>query len=174
MCRVYFVLLCSVLGLFSPLGCGRGSVPDRPKTIPVKVTVTYGGKPVQGATVTFVRAGSSQTQAPEAAGGSSGALTNAQGAVGQTDANGQADMWTFEPGDGVVPGSYRVAVRKMEVLALPNPETVSPEEYTRLAQQMSAPPKSLLPARYSNIETSGLTAEVAEGSDNSFNFDLRD
>lgn len=140
-------------------GCSSGGDPNRPQTVPAKVTVVYEGGPVEKATVTFV---SDQTR----------------GAVGHTDHNGEVELWTFDPGDGVIPGTYDVTIRKLEVLALPDPETVSPEEYTRISRQMNSAlagsPKHLLPKRYSSVETSGLTVEVKDGGGNTFRFELED
>lgn len=138
------------------IGCGRDNA-NLPKTIPTKVTVLYQGEPVEKATVTFSSA-------------------DQRGAVGNTDRNGEVQLWTYEPGDGVLPGTYDVSIRKLEVLALPDPETVSPEEYTRISRQMNSAltgsPRHLLPNRYSSTETSGLTAEVKDGADNTFTFEL--
>ncbi|PQO27564.1 hypothetical protein C5Y96_18730 [Blastopirellula marina] len=119
----------------------------------------YEGKPVEGATVTF---GSAEIR----------------GAVGNTDKQGEVTLWTYEPGDGVIPGKYTVAIRKLEVLALPDPEQVSPEEYSKAMREMnralSGTPKHLVPKKYSKHETSELTAEVVDGGENIFTFELED
>ena len=60
------------------------------------VTVTSGGKPVEGATVTFI---------PRASDGSP--------ASGQTDAAGRAVLSTSNLGDGVIPGTYGVNISKV-------------------------------------------------------------
>jgi len=141
------------------LGCTASDDSGLPKRVPAKAIVTYEGKPVEGATVTFGDAA-------------------IRGAVGNTDESGEVTLWTYEPGDGVIPGKYTVAIRKLEVLALPDPETVSPEEYSRMAHEMnralSGAPRHLVPKRYSKAETSELTAEVVDGSENVFTFNLED
>ena len=66
-------------------------------------------------------------------------------AVGQTDSNGRFTLQTFEPNDGAVPGDYKIAVTKFEVVELPNggmKETF------------------FLPGKYRDPNTSGLTAVV--------------
>ena len=39
-------------------------------------------------------------------------------AVGQTDSNGRFELQTFESQDGAVPGQYKIAVTKFEVIDL--------------------------------------------------------
>ncbi|MEX0793086.1 MAG: hypothetical protein WD045_08120 [Pirellulaceae bacterium] len=139
------------------LGCGAAVDDDRPHMVPVTAVVTYEGKPIQGASVTF-------------------ASSDSRGAVGRTDKNGAAVMWTFEAGDGVIPGDYEVSIRKLEVLALPDPETVSPEEYNRISREMNAAlagdPKHLIPKRYSTARESGLVANIKDQGKQEFTFDL--
>ncbi|TVS12186.1 MAG: carboxypeptidase regulatory-like domain-containing protein [Planctomycetaceae bacterium] len=138
-------------------GCGSRTDPDRPRTVPASVTVLYLGQPVQGATVTFHPDDSQQ-----------------RGSTARTDASGRADMWTFDPGDGVMPGSYSVTVSKMTAVVMPDPDSMSPEEYERLAQKMEAQaPAHEVPERYSRVATSGLVAEVTDGEDNQFTFELQ-
>lgn len=150
-------LLC-VGGVIVLVGCGGPVDPNRPKTIPVSVAVTYKGAPVAGATVTFQPAASQQ-----------------RGAVAVTDDRGQAEMWTFEPGSGVLPGSYNVSVSKVAVTSMPDPEKTSPQEYARLERELaSQPPKHEVPAKYSETATSGLTVDVSESGDNRVTLDLTD
>lgn len=140
-------------------GCTAADDSGLPKRVPAKAVVIYQGKPVEGAAVTF--------------GGA-----DIRGAVGNTDADGEVTLWTYEPGDGVIPGTYTVAIRKLEVLALPDPESVSPEEYSRMTHELnralSGAPKHLVPKKYAKAETSGLTAEVVDGGENVFTFELED
>ncbi|TWT39188.1 hypothetical protein [Blastopirellula retiformator] len=153
--QLALLLIVTVAGI----GCGKARDPNRPKTVPVTAVVTYQGKPVEKATVTFAGA-------------------EVRGAVGHTDDQGEVKLWTYEEADGVIPGTYEVAIRKLEVLALPDPETVSPAEYSRLSRQMnsalSGAPQHLLPKRYASEETSGLTVEVKDPGENVFAFELED
>ncbi|MBI1246497.1 hypothetical protein GC197_01475 [bacterium] len=139
------------------LGCYARDDSGLPKRVPVKVVVLYEGKPVERATVTFGDA-------------------KIRGAVGNTDKNGEVRLWTYQPGDGVIPGNYSVAIRKLEVLVLPNPEEVTPEEFAQaereLNRALNRPPKYLLPKKYSDPKTSELTAEVVDGGENEFTFKL--
>jgi hypothetical protein len=72
-------------------GCSRGG--------PVKVngTITLDGKPLPGATVTFL---------PSREGGRS--------ASGLTEADGSFNLTTFKPGDGALPGEYKITVQVSE------------------------------------------------------------
>lgn len=140
-------------------GCGQSTQDaNRPKTIPVTGTVTYKDAPVEGATVTF----SPATQGPES-----------RGAVGKTDASGKYQLTTFEPGDGAIPGSYVVTISKTETTG-----ALSEEEVNKYYEQGKTPPEpkttDLLPAKYKTPKGSDLKADVSEGSDNAFDFNLTD
>ena len=62
-------------------------------------------------------------------------------AVGELDRDGAFKLSTFGANDGAVPGRYRVAINQPN-----NPDPDKP------------PTKSKLPAKYENLDTSGLTA----------------
>jgi len=139
------------------VGCGGDTGgADRPETVPVTGSVTYNGQPVEGATVTFV------------AGASEG-----RGALGTTDASGKFQLTTFEAGDGAIPGSYKVTVAK--TTGDSGPMT---QEDGVVVPPTGGPPttevKDELPVKYKDASTSGLTADVQEGQDNEFTFDLTD
>ncbi|MHB8897999.1 MAG: carboxypeptidase-like regulatory domain-containing protein [Thermoguttaceae bacterium] len=139
-------LVCSAV----VIGCGGPAEnPNRPATAAVTGTVTYKGQPVEGATVAFL---------PEVPSGT--------GASGRTDASGKFSLTAFDPNDGAVPGRYLVTVTKTAV-----------EGSGEVQEDPNAPPvthKSLLPEKYGKPMDSGLTAEVKEGVDNQFTFELTD
>src|SRR5262245_19140012 len=62
------------------------------KTTPVEGVVLLDGKPLAGASIQFV---------PQGAG---------RDATGETDKSGQFVMSTFQPRDGVLPGSYKAVI----------------------------------------------------------------
>jgi hypothetical protein len=64
-----------------------------------------------------------------------------EGARGQVQADGSFRMGTFQPADGVVPGSYRVCIQP------PLPD-------------LDRPVPSLLPRRYGDFQTSGLQVTI--------------
>ena len=70
-------------------------------------------------------------------------------AVGEVNRDGTFQLSTFGANDGAMPGKYRVAINQPN-----NPDPDKP------------PTKSKLPAKYANLESSGLTAEVKPGQNN--------
>lgn len=134
-------------------GCGSGN----PDTAPATGSVTYNGKPVEGASVQF---------SPEETGG--------KGASGKTDASGNFTLTSYEEGDGAVPGKYKVTIYKRDESAVKTAEEEHDAAGGAAADAPSAAPKELLPVKYKKIETSGLTAEVKADTDNTFKFELTD
>jgi hypothetical protein len=67
-------------------------------------------------------------------------------AVGEINADGTFQLSTFGANDGAEPGTYRVAINQP---ANPNPD--------------APPTKSKLPAKYGNLDTSGLVVEIKPG-----------
>jgi hypothetical protein len=136
------------LGVICLTGCGKPANPNGVETTPVTVRVTHKGQALPGAIVTFVAEGGSYSS------------------HGVTDAGGKAVMGTFGDNDGVVPGKYRVTVRKIQVgessaasdAADPGPTAV----------------KSLIPEHYSQASKSGLTATIAPGAPQEVELSLSD
>ena len=139
-----FILLTSVAG------CGRG---NRPTTTPVTLTITYQGKPVDGATVTLV---------PES--------SSVPVATGVTDNSGVVKPRTFPDVSGVLPGSYTVTVRKTEAQGTV-PEGQSLDD---LPPGQGPTFRELLPTKYGSPSTSGLKLTVPERGTLSEKFDLTD
>ncbi|QDU74161.1 hypothetical protein Pan97_11660 [Bremerella volcania] len=131
------------------LGCGSGKpnlIPGRSPTIPVQGKITLEGAPIEGATVMFFCEKLKITS------------------YGKTDATGQYQLTTYEPGDGAPAGHYQVSVKKVEQTI------IQPSDHPAI------PPKSktsqLLPPQYSDFKSSDLKAVVAEGGTNAFQFNL--
>ena len=129
---------CSLLLLLVTLpACG----PRGPHMVPVSGTVTMDGKPVAEAAVMFI------PQFPGRPG------------VGRTDAAGKFQLTTVKANDGVLAGKYKVTVTLQKVTGFVADKDglsggVAPEGIRE---------EWIVPQRYSNPETSGLTAEVREG-----------
>jgi len=89
--RSYWPGLVAVL-MVAGLGCSS-------KAKPVKFDglVTYDDKPLGGATVQFIPLD-----------------TRGQPALGVTDSNGVVRLTTYNPEDGVLPGDYKITVKKMK------------------------------------------------------------
>jgi hypothetical protein len=146
------------------LGCGDGGGSTKgPKTFPVSGKVTQKGQPVEGAAVTFMSA------------------DGKKGALGRTDASGRYTLMSSKPGDGAQAGDYKVTVTKfkaaeaagkspdvIEESYAPPPET-GPGMAAPAPAKKPAGPENLLPAKYADAQSSGLTATVKEGK-NEFDF----
>jgi len=137
------LMLCSPVILLVSGGCGSK------KTVPVEGTVVMDGQPLAGAAVSFVPLGEGRS------------------ARGETDASGKFVLTTVQPGDGVQAGTYKVGVSKMEaVAALENVAPTTPEGAPQLSGPVNMgegpppPPKSLVPPKYLNPDTSGIQIEV--------------
>jgi len=151
-----------ILGLvcvFVVVGCGESGDGDRADRVAVTGTVTYNGTPVEGATVAFVPQGA-----------------DTAGATGRTDASGRYELTTFEPGDGAVPGSYKVKIAKTVVAGVPQGDVEVDLDASGAEDEApeAAEVEQSLPDKYQNEETSGLTAEVTADGDNEFSFELTD
>ncbi|MEN6492778.1 MAG: carboxypeptidase-like regulatory domain-containing protein [Thermoguttaceae bacterium] len=137
------------------LGCSGGG-PDI-GTVKASGTVTYKGAPVEGAQVAFLPDGSGRA------------------AAATTDASGRFTLNTAGSGDGAIPGSYKVIVTKVA------PNTAAPAGSSQeggaaasVAGGQTAAAQDLLPAKYKNPATSGLTAKIDKGAKNDFTFELKD
>ena len=139
-------------------GCsGPGSV--GPKTVPASGKVTYKNQPVEGAVVSFL--GDASTKP----------------AMGMTDSSGEFFLTTgSKPGDGAVPGTYRVTVTK--IIGSAKPATKGPTSMEDAAKAAQAPaptkPLSMLPEKYNAVESSGLQFTVKAGAKNEFPIELVD
>ena len=76
------------------LGCG----PDGPHTVPVRGVVTIDGKPPTAAGTIFFTPLEAAEGSPTRPG------------IGEFDTTGHYAAQTFEPGDGLLPGRYRLKV----------------------------------------------------------------
>ena len=127
-------------------GCGRG-----PKLVKATGIVKYKDKPIPSADVLM--------------------MSDANGApsMGRTDDQGRFTVMTDgKPGARV--GSYRVAI----TAARNKREVSASEALTMTSEQIAANREDLIPIKYNNFESSGLTATVgADPSANQYVFDLK-
>ena len=166
--RIFQLWIAATVALALVLGCSRG--PSRPKTYPVSGTVTMNGQPVEGATVVFVPKAVA-TGASSSAGGAQ--AQGPQVATGETDAQGRYELGTFAKGDGAIPGEYLVKVFKYPKSTVQTGTGGSEEEYQPPEENAPPPPapKNLLPEKYANENTSGLSFTV-EPKANTFDIQL--
>ncbi len=144
-------LVGGVLLVLASVGCGGGPVKPAhlPDLVSCSVKVTHNGTPVEGAKVLF---------APE---------TGNFAAAGTTDKSGAAVLYTDGAYAGVVAGSYKVSVTKLEVLDVDfGPTPSDPVEYAAWEKKLrdQPKPKHLIPEKYSSFGSSGLSATVSAGS----------
>ena len=146
--------LVGVLMLLVLAGCeGARRPPGAKPTVPVKVTVTYQGAPVEGAMIAFL------VDPP---------------AFGRTDASGVARMKTYVEGDGSVVGTHKVTIIKAEAPPDTSADVSTPEYVPPDPNAPAKEVKHLIPVKYSSPSTSGLTADVTESGPNDVKFDLTD
>jgi hypothetical protein len=143
----WFVRLMLVVVVVFSIGCGESS-----SLLPATGTVTYQGKPVENATVTFV---------PE----------KGDMSTGTTDVSGKFEMKTKgKPGANA--GKNTVYIAKQDLKGVST--TMTPEDMMKMASKgASFTPKSLLPAKYNDPKNVVLTADVQSGK-STFDFALTD
>ena len=129
------------------VGCGGG--PEIPELYSVTGKVTYQGKPVPNAKLVFIPEKEDKKEA--------GKPGNRPAA--ETNENGEYTVLWGQDAEGAPAGKYTITILAYAPYG-PGDDTES------------APP-SLIPLKYNNPKTSGLTREVKE-DDNVFNFDLDD
>ena len=117
-------------------GCGGGVEPP-PKTVKVEGTVNHKGQPLEAGKVILY------PSAPPADG------KPVRPTVGDVK-GGKFTLSTFVAGDGAMPGDYKVSVESMD-------KEVTMEEFNEGKRQ-----KSLIPKKYSAMQTSGLTAKIPD------------
>lgn len=127
-------------------GCGGGS-----KNAAVSGTVTYKGKPVAKANVSFTPVDS-----------------KGLAAGGLTDASGYFTLGSLGANDGAAPGQYRVSVIARGPDRPPKPG----ETGSGMPGEMM-PGDPVIPTKYFQPESSGLTFEVKRGS-NRFDIEIKD
>ncbi|MCE9528555.1 MAG: carboxypeptidase-like regulatory domain-containing protein [Planctomycetales bacterium] len=149
-------LMVSMLALILA-GCGGSG----PRLYKMQGTVTYNGKPVQGAQVSF-------------------SYPDGNFANGDTDATGKYNL-SYVGGVGAKPGMCDVTVTKMSTTATAAPTGAKPEDMLKAmkdyadAQKNAAAPKNELPQKYADPKTSGLKFEIKTSEkDNVYNIDLKD
>jgi hypothetical protein len=140
------------------MGCDSDT---NPKTYKVSGIISLKGQPVEKATLVFIPKGE-----------------NGNPATAVSSKDGRYELTTFNAADGAVPGEYSIKISKLEYkeerTSTENVYANSEEESVnyKLSESAGAPPKNLLPAKYANPMTSGLTYTVPEAN-SSFDIDLK-
>ncbi|MGL4941741.1 MAG: carboxypeptidase-like regulatory domain-containing protein [Thermoguttaceae bacterium] len=132
------VVFCTLLSAMQ--GCGE-SGPRTKGVVPAAGVLTLSGKPIEGATITFVPSGG-----------------EGQPASAMSDSSGRFALGALTPGEGALPGKYQVAVsRKNDV----TPLTI--EERNRLSDAGKAYKvvyEYIVPQKYERYNASGIEITI--------------
>jgi len=148
------VVLCGLV-----CGCGKAKVGPPEPVYPVSGVITFKGKPVVGADVTFFNAEKKRSS------------------FGRTNDQGEYTLTTFSANDGAVEGKATLAI--MKVVAPPvsavaeapiESEAYQPPIPGRVEKVQKVKPE--IPERYQSQQTSGLVAMISKDGPNQLNFDL--
>lgn len=148
-------ILC-LAGLAVLAGCGGDEESEFPQRVRASATVIYNGQPVEGAHVTF---------APQTDGG--------KPAFGNTDSKGVVELTSFGVEDGAMAGKYVVMVSKTQP-AVPAETQTAPSFAPPAGRRAPAKTVDVLPKKYKVRKTTDLFAEVVQGDENDFTFELSD
>lgn len=146
----------AAMGLVMILGCGDDS--GLSKRYPVSGTVKYKGQPVSKGRISF---------APDGGAGR---------ACGGDIENGAYTLSTTgTPNDGAIPGKYKVTVTAVDVDTTEMKKIAKGGQFhhDKAFQTANEQAKHLVPPKYGDASTSGLSREV-EAKANTINFDLTD
>jgi hypothetical protein len=139
---------------FTTFGCGQSvdkSKAGRPATVTAKGSISYNGKPLDGAIIVI-----------------NPKQGNSPAASSVSDADGNFDLQAFPPDPGAVAGDYSVIVTKMST-----PEQKFSAEGSD-GSSSGPPAVSLIPKKYSRPDQSKLTVTIpAEGTE-SLKLELKD
>jgi hypothetical protein len=141
-------MCCLAFGML--IGCG-GSDLKAPKTNQVTGTVTFQGKTIEKATVSFIPNDS-----------------KVSGASGYTDAQGIYKLMTDGRFEGAAEGSYKVTIVKVETSGNVAMTTDDPN----YGKESKIKTTYIIPQKYGDATKSGLTATVKAGK-NDIPFDLK-
>jgi hypothetical protein len=140
------IALATAILLAGLAGCDRG-----PQLIPATGKLTFRSKPVPNADIVFV---------PDAGG---------TPVIGRTSETGEFVLNTNGE-DGAYVGSYKVAVTAVKVKR----EVSETEALSMTNEQIAANHVAVVPIKYNNTISSGLTATVTEDpASNTFELDLK-
>lgn len=141
--------------------------------VPARGTLTYNGVPVEKANILFE---------PVSVSG------DARICYAVTRSDGRFEMTSLHPGDGVLPGKYKVVVRKIDSTARVETENTAPLFLQAPSQHSAARSlspkesmarnaasvKHLLPAKYASADSSDLEIEIGKKGDRNIAIDLSD
>ncbi len=117
----------------------------------LRAKVTLDGKPLEGAVVTLMNAGTQRSRSPS----------------GFSDADGNLRFTTLKQDDGVLPGSYKVVVVKIPKAGAAATTSIDPNNQADIKRMMAQERSgildytpTLLPQAYLTAETTPLSCQV--------------
>lgn len=140
--RVAFCVV--AVACFSVLGCSHGE--ELPELVPVSGKITIDGKPLANASIVFMPADPKEEEG----------LEKVNRPHGTTNEAGEYELEWNENAAGAPPGQYKVIVMAVKPMADEDGEGMV----------------WLIPQKYGNPRTSGLSATVKDDGDSDLNFDL--
>lgn len=135
-------------------GCSDGSTASGPRPVPAAGMLTYNATAVPDATISLIPNDPSQP-----------------GAVARSDSTGAFKLTTGDRGEGAMPGDYKVSVTAIVYEGGENPGSVEEGNYNPNAKP--ATPKYIVPQKFSNPETSGLTLTIPPEGTTDIKLDLK-
>jgi hypothetical protein len=133
-------------------GCGDGY----PARVPVSGSVTFQGKPLAGANITFLSTAS-----------------DGKSASGKTDDNGNYQLSSYATHDGAIPGDYIVTVAVLDMttanLDVATAEDLGADYTAMMNAAASNRPKTQpggVPAKYADASQTDLKQSVSAGGPN--------
>ncbi|MFO0908808.1 MAG: hypothetical protein U0794_10700 [Isosphaeraceae bacterium] len=156
-CRIRLAVLIGISALTTGLLVGCGESDGLGNRVKINGKVTYKGQTITKGTINFV---------PEVADG--------RPAVAEITNGSYSSVTTQTPGDGILPGKYKVAISALEAVdtdGVAKKYTAAPDQVA--LAKVAATAKSLIPTKYSNAIDSGLTVDVSSGK-TTYDFDLKD
>lgn len=152
--RRYFILSLCCLSLWSCSGGSDAHKAKRAKTVPAKGGIRYKGKPLDGAIIVL---------APTTADGTAASV--------MSDKDGKFELLSYPPDPGAVPGTYAVSVVKLApAAAVPYSES----SHDAPMPKTPAKPSVLVPEKFGNPGTSGLSLVIPEDGSESLFIDIKD
>ncbi|MCL2349042.1 MAG: carboxypeptidase-like regulatory domain-containing protein [Planctomycetaceae bacterium] len=141
------IVFFGLLLLAAVFGTGCNSSPQLKGLVPVKGTVTYQGKPLEGATVVFSPKENKQGR---------------RAAVALTDKQGKFELMTLSQ-KGAFPGEYLASVVKnADAAPKSNQERIEQIKQKKPLQQRPQNIVSEIPVKYNDEKKSGLFFDIGE------------
>ncbi len=147
------------------VGCGSSGGGSRSGLVKASGILTYNGQPVDGATLDFRPMDESVQNGV---------------AAGFTDEKGMFSLMTDRPGDGALPGKYRVSVKKQVEMI----DGMTRDEYVKANDKEGngevsfdknkLKTEDLLPAKYNDPLNSPLEVEIPSGGIKNLEIKLED